>query len=483
MTMSSGNPFIPNVFYGIVAAGGVFSGINTTARVPEVVQQLKAAKPKLFICSPDCRAQALAGAQQYGLPEDRVLILDCQRPKEWRLDVASTGSDTLELGAGKQLDWTRITDLQQLRDTTICLLYSSGTTGLPKGVRISHWALAASAICTMDVAVRYRERKRKQGKDFRFNTICHLPMANIAGIALYCCNPLYMGGSTYWMEKYDFDSLIAYHRKYRPDYQFSVPPVWLRIAKSDKITDHFDGLQIACTGSAPIGYATMKELQSKLKPEAEITQTWGTTETCGVITALDWHVDNPTWSVGRLCPNVTLRVLDENDQDVEPGQQGELLIGGPIVAQCYYNNLEITRETFVDGFYRSGDIGLCKDGLVYITDRKKELIKYKGSQVAPAELEALLVSHSLIADAAVIGVWDASQETELPRAYVVRKDASRKIPLTDTEIANFVKHNLADYKRLRGGVFFIDEIPKSMSGKILRKELRAAANQPPKSKL
>lgn len=175
--------------------------------------------------------------------------------------------------------------------------------------------------------------------------------------------------------------------------------------------------------------------------------------------------------------------MDENDQDVEPGQQGELLVGGSIVAQGYHNNPEITRETFVDGFYRSGDIGICKDGLVYITDRKKELIKYKGSQVAPAELEALLISHSQIADAAVIGIWDASQGTELPRAYVVRKDLQGRAPLTNSDIADFVKDNLADYKRLRGGVVFVDEIPKSMSGKILRKELRAAANQTPKAKL
>lgn len=201
-----------------------------------------------------------------------------------------------------------------------------------------------------------------------------------------------------------------------------MPPVWLRIAKSDKVTHHFDHLQIACTGSAPIGYATMKEVQAKVgRGKAYITQTWGTTETNGVITALDWQAENKEWAVGEPCPNVRLRVVDENDIDVDAGQLGELLIGGPILAQGYRNNPKADKEGFVDGFYRSGDIGVCRNGRVHILDRRKEMIKYKGDQVVPAEVEALLTSHDKIADAAVIGVWNAKQETELPRAYVVRK--------------------------------------------------------------
>jgi 4-coumarate--CoA ligase len=176
-----------------------------------------------------------------------------------------------------------------------------------------------------------------------------------------------------------------------------------------------------------------------------------------------------------MCPNVTLRILDEHDQDVESGQPGELIVGGSILAQGYHNNPKITEEAFIDGFYRTGDIGVCKNGLVHIVDRKKELIKYKGNQVAPAELEALLTSHPGIADAAVIGIWNAAQQTELPRAYVVQRMVHGQSPLTEAGVANFVKESLADHKRLRGGVIFVDEIPKSASGKILRKDLRATA--------
>ena len=136
------------------------------------------------------------------------------------------------------------------------------------------------------------------------------------------------------------------------------------------------------------------------------------------------------------------------------------------------------------GWYRTGDIGtINKQGLIHIVDRKKELIKFKGNQVAPAELEALLTSHPQIADAAVIGIWSAQQETELPRGYVVLKQLDGRRPLTEQQVANFVKENVAAYKQLRGGVIFLEEIPKSASGKILRKDLRLMASESAKVRL
>lgn len=408
----------------------------------------------------------VAAAKQCGIPSDRVLTLDWKTPRRWTLRDPH-GTDVLALGHGKLLDWQRLTNPTDISATTICLLYSSGTTGLPKGVRISHRGAVASTICTMDPAVQYKTRH----PDFVFSTIAHLPMANIAGIALYSINPFYMGGTTYWMEHYDFESFLAHHKRYRPHYQFSVPPIWLRIAKSDLVTDQFDHLQVAVTGSAPIGHATMLEVQSKLgRGKACISQTWGTTETNGVIAALDWEADNSDWPVGEPCPNTTIRVLDSNDHDAPEGEPGELLIGGPILAQDYHNNPRANAEGFIDGFYRSGDIGVVRAGRVFILDRKKELIKYKGAQVAPAELEALLTSHPRIADAAVVGAWSAAMETELPRAFVVRTDDR----LTEADVQAFVAENLAAYKRLRGGVVFVASVPKSASGKILRRELRDA---------
>jgi len=138
-------------------------------------------------------------------------------------------------------------------------------------------------------------------------------------------------------------------------------------------------------------------------------------------------------------------------------------------ATGYHNRPDADRNSFIDGYYRTGDVAVFKEGYLHVVDRLKELIKYKGLQVAPAELEALLLSHPKIDDAAVIGVQDDSQATEVPRAFIVPQP---NIQLSAQEVIDFVQSNLASHKRLRGGVVFIDEIPKSASGKILRKILR-----------
>jgi 4-coumarate--CoA ligase len=165
------------------------------------------------------------------------------------------------------------------------------------------------------------------------------------------------------------------------------------------------------------------------------------------------------------------RVVDEDNRDVEEGKPGEVLVKGPVVTRGYYKNPKATVEAFVDGWFKTGDIAEIRDGKIYIVDRKKELIKYKGLQVAPAELEALLLSHPLIADAAVIGV--DGEGTEVPRAYVV----ADKTKISEEDIKKFVKERAAGYKQLRGGVVYLDVIPKSPAGKILRKELRDMAKK------
>jgi len=170
------------------------------------------------------------------------------------------------------------------------------------------------------------------------------------------------------------------------------------------------------------------------------------------------------------------RLVDDDGNDVEEGKPGEVWVKGPVVTRGYYGNPQATKDSFVDGWFCTGDVAVWKNGLPYIVDRKKELIKYKGIQVAPAELEALLLTHPKILDAAVIGVDVPG--TEVPRAYVVAEKG-----LTEQDIKDFVKGKVADYKQLRGGVKFMDVIPKSPSGKILRKDLRELAKKEPQAKL
>ena len=178
--------------------------------------------------------------------------------------------------------------------------------------------------------------------------------------------------------------------------------------------------------------------------------------------------------------------MDDNDNDITDfNVSGELCVRGPTVVPGYFNN-PVGNEAFdSDGFYHTGDIGYCdpKSKLWYIIDRKKELIKVRGFQVAPTELEAVLLSHPQIVDAAVIGVQFGRDESQLPRAYVVRRPGSEGEKLTDNDVKRHMKKKLAKYKRLDGGVRFVGAIPRNASGKILKTILRDEAKKEMEAKL
>jgi acyl-CoA synthetase (AMP-forming)/AMP-acid ligase II len=194
---------------------------------------------------------------------------------------------------------------------------------------------------------------------------------------------------------------------------------------------------------------------------------------------MPFDMTDDTGSVSPLMPNMLARIVDDDGKDVEVGKPGEVWIKGPVVCNGYHQNEEANAESFTGDWFHTGDIAEFRDGLFYIVDRKKELIKYKGMQVAPAELEAMLLSHPDVLDAAVIGVDTDDGYNEVPRAYVV---ADQK-KISGQQIAEFVKSNVASHKQLRGGVVFLDAIPKSPSGKILRKDLRVLAKREKGAKL
>lgn len=315
---------------------------------------------------------------------------------------------------------------------------------------------------------------------FEYRTIAHLPVAHIAGIQGYLINPFYMGGPVYWMPRFDFAQFLEYNKKYRITFFFTVPPIYLLIAKSSGVTDQFATLEIAISGAAPLGKDLQHAASQKLGgPDCFISQTWGLSETTGSATIMPMDMADDTGSVSPLIPNMLARIVDDDGRDVEPGKPGEVLVKGPVVCKGYYQNEAANKEAFTGDWFHTGDIAEFRNGLFYIVDRKKELIKYKGLQVAPAELEALLLNHDDILDAAVIGVDADGGTNEVPRAYVV----ADKAKISGQQIVEYVKRNVASYKQLRGGVVFLDVIPKSPSGKILRKDLRLLAKREQGAKL
>ena len=281
------------------------------------------------------------------------------------------------------------------------------------------------------------------------------------------------------MAKFDIERFCAHIQNHKITFAYVVPPVVLLLGKHP-IVDKYDlsTLRMMNSGAAPLTRELVDATYARLK--VPIKQGYGLSETSPTTHTQpweDWH--STIGSVGRLFPNMTAKYMSPDAQELPIGETGELWLKGPNIFKGYLNNPEGTKNALTDdGYFKTGDVGhQDKDGNFYITDRVKELIKYKGFQVAPAELEGLLASHSMIDDVAVIGIYDETQATEVPRAYVVPArgvEASRK---TEENIIGWLKERVSNHKRLRGGVRFVDEVPKSASGKILRRVLKVKAEE------
>ncbi|KAF2749208.1 4-coumarate-CoA ligase-like protein [Sporormia fimetaria CBS 119925] len=471
--ISTGHYLLPVLFYGIIGCGGVFSAASAASTAGELSKQIIGAESKVLFASEATRDVAVQAAEEAGWGKNgggRVVVMSEGRTWELRVVLGDGSLGENLIDETQKLQWERITDPEVLENSLIILIYSSGTTGLPKGVKLSHRNVVAEAVIPGDMFAEWT----RTHPDFEYRTLAHLPVAHIAGIQGYLINPFYMGGPVYWMPKFSWPEFLDYNKRYRITFFFTVPPIYLLIAKDPQVTDQFASMKVAISGAAPLGKELQYAASQKLGGEdCFISQTWGLSETTGSATIMPMDMHDDTGSVSPLIPNMLARIIDDDSKDVEPGKPGEVLVKGPVVCKGYYNNDAANREAFTGDWFHTGDIAEFRNGLFYIVDRKKELIKYKGLQVAPAELEALLLTHDKVLDAAVIGVDTEDGTNEVPRAYVV----ADKTKISEAEIKDFVKKNVASHKQLRGGVVFLDAIPKSPSGKILRKDLRVLAKK------
>ncbi len=344
-------------------------------------------------------------------------------------------------------------------DDLVALPYSSGTTGLPKGVMLTHANLVAN-ILQVDGAGHYVD-----GEDV---TIAFLPFFHIYGLTIIVLMSLWAGATVVVMPRFELEQYLALVQRYRATLLHVVPPVVVALAKQPLGAGRdFSSIRKLFSGAAPLGADVIGQCSARIG--CVLQQGYGLTETSPAthITTEDVARRKPG-SIGKPVANTECRVVDvETGRDVAPGTDGELWLRGPQVMRGYLNRPDETRAMIdADGWLRSGDIGHADaDGDFYVVDRLKELIKYKGMQVPPAELEAALLSHSAVADAAVVPLKDA-ESGEIPRAFVVLKGAA-----TADELMAHVAERVSSYKKVRR-VDFIDAIPKSPSGKILRRLLR-----------
>ncbi|KAJ9638944.1 hypothetical protein H2199_006805 [Coniosporium tulheliwenetii] len=476
----SGNSiFFPVVLMGVIMAGGIFTGANPGYVARELAYQLQDSGATFLITAEASLATALEAADAVGMRHDRIFVFNDNetdeasgpnvqqdRPKgvrHWSHLLAPASSARI-------FAWEALTTPSQT-SRTIALNYSSGTTGPPKGVEITHHNYVSNTAQTVALA---RLAPDFEAMNARARWLCFLPMYHAMAQTIFCVAAPLRGIPVYVMPKFDFLGMLEAVQKFRITDLILVPPVVVALAKHPAARK-FDlsSVERVGSGAAPLGREVCEELERLWPPgKINVKQGWGMTE--GTCTVLSWNPEerSESFSVGELVANCEARLVDDNGNEVGPGERGELWVRAPNVMKGYWKRPEATRETVTpDGWLKTGDIAYADaQGKFFIVDRKKELIKVKGNQVAPAELEALLLEHPAVADAAVIGVTINGEE--LPRAYIVLKQGTQA---TEKEIQDFMKGKVSRTKRLDGGVRFVDVIPKNPSGKILRKMLREQA--------
>jgi OPC-8:0 CoA ligase-1 len=346
------------------------------------------------------------------------------------------------------------------QDDTATLLYSSGTTGTSKGVISTHRNLI-SVLCIFLSRLRLNRE---------YLYLCTVPMFHVYGLSAFACGLLGSGSTIVVLSKFDVMEMLAAVEKYRVTYLPIVPPILLALTKTD-IARKYDlsSLHTVICGGAPLSKESAEEFVARF-PSVSLLQGYGLTETTGRGASTENEEESRHYgSVGMLTPNIEAKIVDPDSiTPLPPNKKGELWLRGPIVMKGYFNNPEATASALdKDGWLRTGDLCYIDDnGYLFVVDRLKELIKYKGYQVAPAELEALLLSHPEIAEAAVIPFEDR-EAGQVPMAYIVRKPGST---LSETSVTDFVAQQVAPYKKVRR-VAFVSEIPKTAAGKTLRKDL------------
>jgi acyl-CoA synthetase (AMP-forming)/AMP-acid ligase II len=338
------------------------------------------------------------------------------------------------------------------------LPYSSGTTGTAKGVMLSHRNLVAAISQGLPLL--------DAGPDDVGLAV--LPFFHIYGMVVTLAGSLHLGATVVSMPRFDLDGFLEAIQRYRASVLYLVPPMVLALAYHPDVEKYdLSSVRIAGSGAAPLGADVQEACAERL--HCAVGQGWGMTETTALATVSPFNEPDgirPGTS-GVLIPNTEAKVVDvEDGHELGPDEDGELWVRGPQMMLGYLGRPEETAATLVeDGWLRTGDVGhFGGDGYVAIVDRVKELIKYKGFQVAPAELEALLVTHPAVADAAVVPSPDP-ESGEVPKAYVVARGE-----LDPDEVMAFVAGKVSAYKKIRR-LEVVDEIPRSAAGKILRRQL------------
>nr|AIS92506.1 4-coumarate:CoA ligase 2 [Epimedium sagittatum] len=453
-------------FMGASMLGAITTTANPFYTTSEIFKQYHASGTKLIVTQSHYVDKLRGGEDCPKIGED-FLVVTVDDPPE----------NCIHFSVVSESDEKEVPVVTIDSDTAVALPFSSGTTGLPKGVILTHKSLISSVAQQVD----------GENPNLHLTTedlvLCVLPLFHIYSLNSVLLCSLRAGAGVLIMPKFEIGSLLELIQRFRVSVAPVVPPLVLALAKNPMV-EKFDlsSIRIVLSGAAPLG----KELENALKsrvPQAIFGQGYGMTEAGPVLSMCSGFAKQPfptkSGSCGTVVRNAELKIIDpETGLSLKHNLPGEICIRGPQIMKGYLNDADSTAATIdVEGWLHTGDIGYVDDDEeVFIVDRVKELIKFKGFQVPPAELEALLVNHPSIADAAVVPQKD-DMTGEVPVAFVV---PSNGFELSEDAVKEFIAKQVVFYKRLHK-VYFIHAIPKSPSGKILRKDLRAKLASPPSS--
>jgi acyl-CoA synthetase (AMP-forming)/AMP-acid ligase II len=440
--------YMPNLpeyavaFHGAASAGGKCTTVNPLYTPNELAHQLEDSEARLLVTVPTFIEAARDAAGHAGIEE--VFVVG-------EAEGATPFADLIgDPGDAPEVEIDPSTDLAVLP-------YSSGTTGLPKGVMLTHRNLVANLCQVQDAFPIFADD----------TLIGVLPFFHIYGMTVIMNQGLRAGATIVTMPRFDLDQFLELIERHAVTRANVVPPIALALAKHPAVEQHdLSSLRTIQSGAAPLGAELIGQVAERIG--CKVVQGYGLTETSPVTHVIRAEGENRPGTIGRPLADTECRIVDpESGDEVPDGERGELWIRGPQVMSGYLNNAEATAATLDDeGWLHTGDVAVRDaDGFYTIVDRLKELIKYKGFQVAPAELEALLITHPEVADVAVVGVRD-EEAGEVPKAYVVPAGEE----LDSDALMEWVADQVAPQKRIRL-VEITDEIPKSPSGKILRRVL------------
>ncbi|XP_059481739.1 uncharacterized protein LOC132200352 [Neocloeon triangulifer] len=455
-------PEFPATYFGLAAAGLVATTANPIYTPTELSHQFTDAKVRAVVTTPELLDKVKQALEMTSAGGGHVIVTGEGN--------AHDGCISFENLIKKSTKGARIPERPD-PDSIACLPYSSGTTGKPKGVMLTHRNLVTN-LCQInhpEVFVNVSKPGKLQAK-----ALSILPMFHIYGLNGVMNLALYRGHHLITLPRFEPQTFVETIKKYNPNTVCMAPALIAFVSQtSDLTSEDLKGLQIAMNGSAAVPTSIADQLNTKINnPEFILKTGYGLTETscCASMTPTTLRPGKIA-SCGMNIPLSEVKIADETGRALAQGKTGELLFRGKNVMKGYLNNEKATRETITeDGWLKTGDIAYVDDeGYIFVVGRMKELIKVKGFQVSPTELEEQLVKISGVLDAAVIGVAD-EKSGEVPKAFLVKKSDSS---LSEQEVMDFLKDKVAPYKQLKGGVQFVSVIPRNPSGKILRNELKS----------